>query len=57
MGRFISMGEKLGMSGKELKDWVTEEMNKERDECAAQRENERGSRNGPGKQGCGNSKG
>ena len=35
------MGEKLGMSGKELKDWVTEEMNKERDERAAQRENER----------------
>ena len=29
------------MSGKELKDWVTEEMNKERDERAAQRENER----------------
>ena len=41
MERFITMGEKLGMSGKELKDWVTEEMNKERDERAAQRENER----------------
>ena len=41
MDRFISMGEKLGMSGKELKDWVTDEMNKERDERAAQRENER----------------
>ena len=41
MERFISLGEKLGMSGKELKDWVTEEMNKERDERAAQRENER----------------
>ena len=36
MDRFISMGEKLGMSGKELKDWVTDEMNKERDERAAQ---------------------
>ena len=41
MDRFISMGEKLGMSGKELKNWVTDEMNKERDERAAQRENER----------------
>ena len=40
MDRFISMGEKLGMSGKELKDWVTEEMNKERDERGTQRANE-----------------